>query len=120
MIAAVERFRPGAIILQRDIQARRPLHIELSPVQDLTAVYWIPVNHDTDTDFDHDNLRQSESADRNLHRRVVETARHKVAGLGGIFRSKIWNPRQPIENAAFQSSDAMRRTMKKKGGRPQH
>ncbi|CAN7173874.1 metallophosphoesterase [Variovorax paradoxus] len=113
VIAAVERFQPEAIVLLGDIQARRPLHVELRPILDLTEVYWIPGNHDTDSNGDYDHLWESELADRNLHGAVVEIAGYKVAGLGGIFRSKIWDPRRPIEKAAFQSSDAMRRTMKR-------
>jgi len=58
-------------------------------------------------------LLTSELATRNFHGRIVEIAGFKVAGLGGVFRSKIWDPRRPIEEAAFQSSDAMRRTMKR-------
>lgn len=113
VIAAVEQFRPEAIVLLGDVQARRPLHIELDPILNLTEVYWIPGNHDTDSDADHDNLWGSEFADRNLHGRIVQIAGYKVAGLGGIFRTKIWDPRRPIEEAAFESSDAMRRTMKR-------
>ncbi|MDQ0083771.1 putative phosphodiesterase [Variovorax boronicumulans] len=113
VIAAVERFRPEAIILLGDIQARRPLHVELGSILELTEVWFIHGNHDTDSDADYDNLWGSEFATHNLHGRIVEIAGYKVAGLGGIFRSKIWDPRRPIEEAAFQSSDAMRRTMKR-------
>jgi Icc-related predicted phosphoesterase len=113
VIAAVERFHPEAIVLLGDIQARRPLHVELRPVLDLTEIWFIHGNHDTDSDADYDNVFGSDLASRNLHGRVVEIAGFKVAGLGGIFRSKIWDPRRPIEEAAFQSSDAMRRTMKR-------
>lgn len=113
VIVAVERFRPEAIVLLGDIQARQPLHVELSSILDLTEVYWIPGNHDTDSDVDYDNLWGSEFAGRNLHGRIVEIAGYKVAGLGGIFRTKIWDPRRPIKEAAFQSSEAMRRTMKR-------
>lgn len=113
VIAAVEQFQPEAIVLLGDVQARQPLHIELSPILDLTEIYWIPGNHDTDSDVDYDNLWGSEFAGRNLHGRVVEIAGYKVAGLGGIFRSKIWDPRRPVKEAAFPSSDAMRRTMKR-------
>ena len=112
VIAAVERFHPEAIVLLGDIQAQRPLHVELRPILDLIEIWFIPGNHDTDSDADYDNLWGSELATRNLHGRIVEIAGYKVAGLGGIFRSKIWDPRRPIEEAAFQSSDAMRRTMK--------
>jgi Icc-related predicted phosphoesterase len=113
VIAAVERFQPEVIVLLGDIQARRPLHVELSPILDLTEIWFIHGNHDTDSDADYDNLWGSELATRNLHGRIVEIAGYKVAGLGGIFRSKIWDPRQPIEEAAFQSTDAMRRAMKR-------
>ena len=113
VIAAVERFQPNAIVLLGDIQARRPLHLELRSILDLTEIWFIHGNHDTDSDADYDNLWGSELASCNLHGRVVKIAGFKVAGLGGIFRSKIWDPRRPIEEAAFQSSEAMRRTMKR-------
>jgi predicted phosphodiesterase len=113
VIAAVVRLRPAAIMLLGDIQAHRPLHEELRPVLDLTEIWFIHGNHDTDSDADYDNLWGSELATRNVHGRIVEIAGYKVAGLGGIFRSKIWDPRRPIEEAAFQSSEAMRRTMKR-------
>ncbi|MDR6453461.1 metallophosphoesterase [Variovorax paradoxus] len=113
VIAAVERFRPEAIVLLGDIQARQPLHIELGPILDLTEVWFIHGNHDTDSDADYDNLWGSELADRNLHGRIVEIAGYKVAGLGGIFRSKIWDPRRPVEEAAFASADALRRSMRR-------
>ncbi|MBT2334081.1 metallophosphoesterase [Variovorax paradoxus] len=112
VIAAVERFRPEAIVLLGDIQARRPLHIALQSILTRTEVWFIHGNHDTDSDADYDNLWRSELADRNLHGRIVEIAGYKVAGLGGIFRSKIWDPRRPIEEAAFMSGDAMRRSMR--------
>ncbi|UVH60511.1 metallophosphoesterase [Variovorax paradoxus] len=113
VIGVVERFQPEAIVLLGDIQARRPLHVELRPILDLTEIWFIHGNHDTDSDADYDNLWGSELATRNLHGRIVEIAGYEVAGLGGIFRSKIWDPRRPIEEAAFPSSDAMRRTMKR-------
>lgn len=113
VIAAVERLRPEAIVLLGDLQARQPLHIELQSILDLTEIHWIPGNHDSDSEAYHDHVWHSELADRNLHGRVVSVAGYHVAGLGGIFRSKIWDPRRPIKEAAFQSSDAMRRTMKR-------
>jgi len=112
VIAAVERFRPKAIVLLGDIQARQPLHIELGPILDLTEVWFIHGNHDTDSDADYDNLWGSELADRNLHGRIVEIAGYKVAGLGGIFRSKVWDPRRPVKEAAFASADALCRAMR--------
>jgi Icc-related predicted phosphoesterase len=112
VIAAVERYQPEAIVLLGDIQARQPLHLELQPILDRTEVYFIHGNHDTDSNVDYDNLWGSALAHRNLHGRVVEIAGYKVAGLGGIFRSKIWDPRRPVEEAAFVSADALRRAMR--------
>jgi predicted phosphodiesterase len=113
VIAAVEHFQPEAIVLLGDIQARQPLHLELQPIMALTEVWFIHGNHDTDSDADYDNLWGSELADRNLHGRIVEIAGYKVAGLGGIFRSKIWDPRRPFKEAAFASADALRRSMRR-------
>jgi predicted phosphodiesterase len=112
VIAAVERLRPKAVVLLGDIQARQPLHIELGPILGLTEVWFIHGNHDTDSDADYDKLWASELADRNLHGRVVEIAGYKVAGLGGIFRSKVWDPRRPTAEAAFASADALRASMR--------
>ena len=87
VIAAVVRLRPEAIVLLGDIQARQPLHIELAPILNLTEVWFIHGNHDTDSEADHDNLWGSKLANHNLHGRIVEIAGFKVAGLGGIFVS---------------------------------
>lgn len=64
----------------------------------LTEVYWIHGNHDTDSQKDYDHLFNSGLAERNLHGRVVEIDGIKVAGLGGIFREKIWWP-EPVDRA---------------------
>ncbi len=112
VITAVDRFRPEAIVLLGDIQARQALHVELAPILDKTEVWFIHGNHDTDSDADYDNLWGSELADRNLHGRVVEIAGYQVAGLGGIFRDKIWNAGRPMEEAAFASADALCRSMR--------
>lgn len=95
VIEAVRRDRPDAVVFLGDVQAQRPLHIEIAEILDLTQVWWIPGNHDTDSDADYDNLFGSELAYRNLHGRVVEIAGLRVAGLGGVFRGKIWMPPAP-------------------------
>ena len=94
-IRCVQRYRPLAIILLGDIQAQRPLQLELAEILDLTQVWFIHGNHDTDSEADHDNLFRSELAHRNLHGRVAEVAGIPVAGLGGVFRQSIWAPPLP-------------------------
>ncbi|WP_455289296.1 metallophosphoesterase family protein [Cupriavidus necator] len=92
LIESVHRHRPEAVVLAGDIQARRPLDEELASILPLTQVWWIPGNHDTDSDADYDNLFGSALADRNLDGRVVTIAGVRIAGLGGIFRGQIWMP----------------------------
>lgn len=77
------------------MQAQRPLHLELASILDKTEIWFIHGNHDTDTEADHDHLFGSAMADRNLHGRVVEIAGLRIAGLGGVFRCKVWTPPAP-------------------------
>ena len=92
VLETVHKHRPEAIVLLGDVQAQRPLELELDEVLCLTEIWWIQGNHDTDSHKDHDNLFQSALADRNLHGRVVEIDGIRIGGLGGIFREKIWWP----------------------------
>ena len=101
MIHAVEKNRPDVLILLGDIQAKRPLEIELASILDKTDIWFIHGNHDTDSDQDYDNLFGSTLSERNLHCRVVEIAGYRIAGLGGVFRGQVWMP--PTE-PRFQTS----------------
>jgi len=96
VLPVVEAEQPCAVIFLGDLQAQRPLEHELAEVMEMTEVYFIPGNHDTDSQKDYDNLFNSALSDRNLHGRVVEINGIRVAGLGGIFREKIWWP-DPVE-----------------------
>jgi predicted phosphodiesterase len=106
IIRSVQRCAPAAIVLLGDIQAQRPLQIELAPILDLTQVWFIHGNHDTDSEADHDNLFCSELAHRNLHGRVVDVAGHRIAGLGGVFRGAIWAP--PLAPAFASLADRLK------------
>jgi hypothetical protein len=103
IIEAVHAYRPAAIVLLGDVQAQEPLESALQAILDRTEVWWIPGNHDTDSDANYDNLFESALADRNLHGRVVEIAGVRIAGLGGIFRGQVWpapgHPRYPSAEA---------------------
>lgn len=54
--------------------------------------WWIHGNHDADCVEYHDRLFRSALADRCLHSRVVEVGGYRIAGLGGVFRERIWHP----------------------------
>ncbi len=107
VVAAVQQHRPEAILLLGDLQAQRPLQLELEPILALTEVWFVHGNHDTDSDADHDNLFGSELAHRNLHGRVAQVAGLRVAGLGGVFRGGIWEP--PIEPLYDSAADWLAR-----------
>lgn len=92
VIRAVETYAPQAVILLGDLDSERSLEQELSAILDKTEVWFIPGNHDADRDYWYDNLFNSQLSDRNLHGRVVEIDGKRVAGLGGVFRQKIWMP----------------------------
>jgi Icc-related predicted phosphoesterase len=94
IISAVDTHRPDAVVLLGDIEAKRPLDVELAAIMGQTEIWWIPGNHDTDSQEAYAFLYDSALADRNLHGRVVEIAGVRIAGLGGIFRGKIWMPRK--------------------------
>lgn len=105
LAAHVVGHAPGAVILLGDIDAPRPMHIELEKIRELTEIFWIPGNHDGDDNSAWNNLVASELADRNLHCQVSEIASWRVAGLGGVFRKKIWSP---PEEPSFASYDDWR------------
>ena len=113
VISTVLRHRPAAIVLLGDIEARQPLQLELAPILDMTEVWFIHGNHDTDSEASHDHLWASGLAHRNLHGRVMSVAGYRVAGLGGIFRESIWDPSLTMLEAEFVSAEKLRRHMKR-------
>lgn len=108
IVAAVEREKPDAIVLLGDIQAQRPLEVELAPILGKTTIRFIHGNHDTDSDFDFRHLFESKLAHWNLHGRVEEIAGVRIAGLGGIFRGKIW---MPPADPSFGAFDEWRKSL---------
>lgn len=100
VVKAVHEHQPAAVVFLGDLQPQRLLDKELEEILDLTEVWWIHGNHDTDSEEDYDNLFGSALADRNLHGRVAEIAGIRVAGLGGIFRGQVWLPPKPARFAS--------------------
>lgn len=119
IVRAVEAYSPQAVVLLGDFNLERSLEQELSTILDKTEVWFIPGNHDADQDRWYDHLFGSELAHRNLHGRVAEIDGKLVAGLGGVFREKIW---MPPGQAKFYSQKDLLSTCKKgdlwRGGIP--
>ena len=85
---AVEHHQPDAVVLLGDLTLARPLEEELANVD--VPVKWIHGNHDMDSDAMYDHL--FESPYESLHGSVQEVAGIRVAGLGGVFRARVWMP----------------------------
>jgi predicted phosphodiesterase len=113
---------PGALIVLGDCDLTRPLEAELAdagldPAR--TPVWWIAGNHEGDSETWCDNLFASALAEGNLSGRVVEIDGLRVAGLGGVFRGKIWSggaERRHTSRAAFIQQ--VPKTQRWRGGLP--
>lgn len=87
------QHKPDVLITLGDHDLEKPFVKVLAPVLDAgIKVYWIPGNHDGDRDDWYNRLFQNISGLWNLHGRVVEIGGVRIAGLGGVFREKIWFP----------------------------
>jgi len=91
---AERRPLPAAVVFLGDFGLERTFHTEVEPLRDAgVQVWWIPGNHDTDAElyyfrlFDNNELR-----DFNLHGRIAEIAGVRIAGLGGVFKGRVWMP----------------------------
>lgn len=92
---------PAAAVLLGDMQCDRPLDVLAAPLLSRgIAVYWIFGNHDNDGGpemWAHlvDPARNPLTAPGALHGRVREIGGLRVAGLGGTFRPRVWEPPEP-------------------------
>jgi predicted phosphodiesterase len=92
---------PRAAVILGDVQCDRPLDELAAPLLSRgIEVHWIFGNHDNDggpamwhflTGADHNPL----TATRSLHARIAVIEGVRIAGLGGTFRPRIWEPPGP-------------------------
>ncbi len=91
IVEAAGEANASAIVLLGDIEPARPLHEELDQILD--RLWWIPGNHDSDSDEMWRRVATAQVAERNLHGRVVKLPDGtRIAGLGGVFRESVWYP----------------------------
>lgn len=95
IVDAADREKPTAVILLGDLELRAPLDVVFEKVSSHTEVWWIPGNHDTEDERAYDFLFESKLSSNNLHGRVVDIGGVRFAGLGGVFRSKVWSGTDP-------------------------
>ena len=111
VIKAVETEKPDAIVLLGDLEPQRPLEVELAPIMGQTIIRFIHGNHDTDTHFNVRNVFESKLAHCNLDGRVENICGVRIAGLGGVFRGKVWTPpTEPRHRSFAEWHQAMRRS----------
>ena len=89
---AARVYKPKAMVILGDLQPPGPLEEVLAEALQYSEIWWIPGNHDTDTDEFYDRLWRSPLAGHNLHGRVANVAGVRIAGLGGVFRGQVWMP----------------------------
>lgn len=89
---AAREHKPAAMVILGDLQPPAPLDQVLEEALAYTQIWWIPGNHDTDTDGFYDSLWKGPLASHNLHGKVGNVAGLRIAGLGGVFRGQIWMP----------------------------
>jgi predicted phosphodiesterase len=94
LIAAVQQYKPEAVVLLGDYDLTQPLDTHLKDIMNLTDVWWIAGNHDFQTPRYYHNLFNSKLAGNSLHLRVIKIAGLRIAGLSGIFLGRVWYPPQ--------------------------
>ncbi|OOF62464.1 metallophosphoesterase [Rodentibacter sp. Ppn85] len=108
-----------ALIILGDLQLSSPT--ELEKLARYCDIWFIHGNHDSKTVAAFDAIWGSEWKNRNLHKRVEEVQKVRIAGLGGVFRGQIWMPPNrpmyfdPIHYCQYSSQENIWR-----GGLPLH
>lgn len=90
-----------------------PLEVTLSQILPTAAhdrFWFIPGNHDFDDARDERHLLADPVlSGRNFHGRVVEIGGLRVAGLGKVFKGRVWYPRDDMTAPTFNSEADYRR-----------
>lgn len=124
LLDACHRLCPRTVILLGDAGLPRPLSEVLPPaILGDAEVLWIHGNHDADRQDLWDNLTNNQSGA--LSGRIVQVADTRIAGLGGVYRGKVWLPRHgdeaPASSAANRAAylqDVVPKSARWRGGLP--
>jgi predicted phosphodiesterase len=116
---------PTVAVILGDVQCDKPLDQLAAPLLSRgIAVHWIFGNHDNDggpemwrflTEPAHNPI----TAERSLHGRITTIEGVRIAGLGGTFRPRIWEPPDaPRLQGRAELPDDVRQMGR--GWRPEH
>ncbi len=109
LIEACQDEQPDAVLILGDMSSdENPVSIKenLKPISEMgVQIMWVPGNHDTDSEA-HFDASFGSMPDENINGRSVDLGDSglRVAGLGGVFRGKIWYPEQDYEDPARHES----------------
>ncbi len=116
---------PAAAVILGDVQCDRPLDVLAAPLLDRgIAVHWIFGNHDNDGGPEMwASLTSPEqnpiTAAGGLHAKVTVVQGVRIAGLGGTFRPRVWQPpAAPRLHRRTELADDVRQMGR--GWRPDH
>ena len=95
ILRACSMHEPGTLILLGDCELRVPLRQMLAPLFDAGwDVRWILGNKDAETEAVFDKLAV-DFPKGDIGTKVIEVAGLRIAGLGGVFKPRIWCPDDP-------------------------
>jgi predicted phosphodiesterase len=116
---------PKAAVILGDVQCDGPLDVVAVPLLSRgIAVHWIFGNHDNDGGpemwhFLSASQHNPITAERSLHAGVTVVEGVRIAGLGGTFRPRIWEPPAPPRlHRRTELQDDVRQMGR--GWRPEH
>lgn len=122
LLRACREDPPEGVVIVGDCDLAVPLRQQLAPLFEAgIRVRWIPGNHDKDSVEWHDRLFE-DYPEGNLHGHWCSLGGMIFAGLGGVFKERIWYPRVEDEVVMFESrTDYLRslpRSDRWRGGLP--
>jgi predicted phosphodiesterase len=93
LLRACQEDPPEGVVIVGDCDLAVPLREQLAPLFSAgIKVRWIPGNHDKDSEQWHDRLFL-DHPEGNLQGKWCQLGGRIVAGLGGVFKEKLWYPR---------------------------
>ena len=111
LVRACAEERPEGVVILGDCDLEVRFRQQLQTLFDAgVRIRWIPGNHDADTAERYDRLWGA-YPEGNLHAAWARVGALVVAGLGGVFRERIWYPRFELTEPSLASRLAyMRQT----------
>ena len=107
MASEIDRDSPPLCIFMGDYDLEVQMDVALRPLTDLGCrILFITGNHEADRENWYRNVFDSDLAEGCIDTKVVEIDGVRIAGLGGVFKGRIWNPNDGRGWQKFRSRDA--------------